>query len=53
MMNCRTNDCGQCDIINRIKILEKRDSDKIHDVIPKKCQKYRSNTILKIVIFWL
>ena len=38
---------GQCDIINKTKILTKRGSDNIHDVIPSKCQKHPSNKILK------
>ena len=33
--------------MNKIKIWTKRGSDKIYEVIPKKFQKYLSNTILK------
>ena len=44
-------DWGQCNIINRIKILGKRGSDKIHDVISTKYQKYPSNTKLNMLMF--
>ena len=37
----------QFEIMNKTKILTKRGSDEIHDVIPTKYQKYPSNTILK------
>ena len=47
MMEFTQNDWGQRDIINKTKILTKRGSDKIHDVMPMKYQKYHSNTILK------
>ena len=46
-MKFMQNECGQRDITNRIKILTKRGSDKIHDVILKIYHKYPSNTILK------
>ena len=36
-------------IINKTRILPKRCSDRIHDVIPTKYQKYPSTTILKHV----
>ena len=52
-MDFTPNDCGQRGIINRIKILTKRGSDKIHDVIPTKYKKYPSNTILNMLMFWL
>ena len=52
-MEFTPNDCGQRDIINRIKILTKYVSDKIHDVIPTKYKTYPSNTILNMLIFWL
>ena len=35
-MESTQNDWGQQDIINETKILTKRGSDTIHDVIPKK-----------------
>ena len=41
------NDWVQRDIINKTKILIKWVSDKIHDIIPSKYQKYTSNIILK------
>ena len=41
------NDWGQCDIINKTKMLSKRGSDKIHDIIQTKYQKYPSIKILK------
>ena len=47
MMEFTQNDWGQRDIMNRIMKLNKQGSDKIHAVIPKKYQKYHSNTILK------
>ena len=47
MMEFMQNALGQCDIINKIKILIKRVSDKIHDIISTKYQKYPSNKILK------
>ena len=47
MMEPTQNDWGQRDIINKTKILTKKGSDKIHDVIPTKYQKYPLNTILK------
>ena len=40
-------DWGQCEIINKTKILTKQGSDKIHEFIPTKYQKYPFNTILK------
>ena len=46
-MEFTQNDWGQRDIANKTKILTKRGSDKIHDVILTKYQKYPSNTILK------
>ena len=46
-MESTQNDWGQCDIINKTKILAKRGSDKIHDIIQTKYQKNPSNTILK------
>ena len=46
-MEFTQNDWGQCDIINKTKILTKRGSDKVHDIIPTKYQKYPSDTILK------
>ena len=47
MTNITQNDCGQREIINKIKILTKRSSDTIHVVIPMKYQKNTSTTILK------
>ena len=41
------NEWGQRDIIKKIIILTKRGADMIYTVIPKKHQKYLSNTILK------
>ena len=38
---------GQRDTRNKTKILTERGSYKIHEVIPKKYQKYLSNKILK------
>ena len=52
-MKFTKNDWGQRDIINRIKTSTKQGSDEIHDVIPTKYQKYPSNTILKMLMFWL
>ena len=46
------NEWGQRESINRIKILTKQGSDKIHDVIQTKYQKYPSNTILNMLLFW-
>ena len=46
-MEFTKNDRGQRDIINKTKLLTKRGSDTIHDVIPKKYHKYPSKTILK------
>ena len=46
-MELTQNDWGQRDTINKTKILTKQGSDKIHDVIPTKYQKYPSNKILK------
>ena len=46
-MEFTQNDWGQCDIINKSKILAKRGWYKIHDIIQTKYQKYPSNTILK------
>ena len=33
------NDCGQCDIINIIKILTKQGSTKINEIIPTEYKK--------------
>ena len=46
-MDSKKNDWGQCDIINKTIILTKQVTDKIHDFIPEKYQKYPSNTIIK------
>ena len=46
-MEFTQNYWGWCDIINTIKLLTKQGSDKIHDVTPKKYQKYHSIKILK------
>ena len=48
-MEFTNNDGGQQDIINKIKILTKRGTDKIHAVIPAKYKKYPSTTIIKHV----
>ena len=45
------NDWYQRDIINIIKILTKRGSDKIHAIIPTKYQKYSSYTKLNTLMF--
>ena len=47
MIEFTQNNWCQRDIINKTKLLTKKDSDMIHDVIPTKYQKYPSNTILK------
>ena len=47
MIEFTQNYWGQLDIINWTKILTKRGSDKIHDVIPKENHKYPSKKILK------
>ena len=47
MMGFTKNDWGQCDIINKIKILTKQVKDTIHASIPTKYQKYRTTTIIK------
>ena len=46
-MNFIQNDWGQRDIINKIKILTKQDTDMIHVVTTTKYHKYPSNTIIK------
>ena len=46
-MEFTKNDWGQRDIVNKTKILNKRGSNKIHDVIMMKYQKCPSNKILK------
>ena len=46
-MEFTQNESGQHDIINKIKILTKWGTDKIHAVIPTKYQKYIPTTILK------
>ena len=45
-MEFTQDDWGQRGIINKIIILTKQDTDKIHVVIPTKYQKYPSTTIL-------
>ena len=52
-MEFMQNDWGRRDIINIIKILTKRGSDKIHDAISTKYQKYPSNTIINMLMFCL
>ena len=51
MMEFTQNYWGQHDIINKIVILTKQGTDKIHAVIPKKYWKYPWTTILKDAIF--
>ena len=51
MIDFTQNDRGQHDIMDIIIKLTKRGSDTIHDVIPKKYQKYPSNTYLKYEYF--
>ena len=46
-MEFTQNYWGQRHIITKTKIWTKQGSDKIHDVIPTKYQKYPSNKILK------
>ena len=46
-MDFTQNDWGQHNIINKIIILNKQDSDMIHDVILKKYQKHFSTKILE------
>ena len=46
-MELTQNEWGQCDIINKIKILTKSGTDTIHAVILTKYQKYPYNKILK------
>ena len=46
-MKFTKNDWGWSDIINKTKILTKRGSDAINDIISKKYQKYPSNTKVK------
>ena len=48
-MEFTQNYSGQRDITNIIKILTKRGSDIMHDIILTKYQKYPSTTILKHV----
>ena len=50
-MDFMQNDWGKRAIIKKTKILTKQGSDKIHDFILTKYQKYPSNTILKHNIF--
>ena len=52
-MELMNNDSVQRDIINNIITLTKRGSDKIHDLIMTKYQKYPSNTILNMLLLWL
>ena len=47
MTSLNKNEQGQRDIINKITILIKQGTDKIHAIIPTKYQKYPSTTILK------
>ena len=46
-MDFTQNDWVQHNIINKIIILNKRDSDMIHDFIPTKYQKYFSTAIFE------
>ena len=47
MIGINQNDWVNHDIINKIIILNKKVSDMIHDVIPKKSHKYHTTTILE------
>ena len=53
MMEFTQNNWCERDIMNRILKITKGGPDTIHDVIPTKCHKYPSNTILKMRVFWL
>ena len=51
MMEFTPNYCGKRGNIYIIKLLNKRASDHIHEIIPTTYQKYPSNTILNMQMF--
>ena len=52
-MGFTKNDSGQRDITDKTKILTKRGSDTIHDVIPKKIRNKPLTQHLNMQMIWL